>query len=98
MKIVVDIDSTLIYTEFLNNDYIKISNNDDLIDRINALSAEGHEIIVYTGRGWDKIETTRRQLSEIGLSYDMLIMGKPVADYYIDDKGITAEDFLELIF
>lgn len=98
MKIVVDIDQTLIYTNIVRGEYVATGINNDLIDRLNNLSAEGHDIIVCTGRSWKHYDATIRQLDNIHLSYDNLIMGKPPADYYIDDKGITAENFLELIF
>ena len=39
-------------------------------------------------------ELTRQQLEEWGVKYHELIMGKPHADFFIDDKGIKDEDFL----
>ena len=38
-------------------------------------------------------ELTRQQLEEWGVKYHELIMGKPHADFFIDDKGIKDEDF-----
>ena len=38
-------------------------------------------------------ELTERQLNAWGVKYHELIMGKPHADYFIDDKGINSEDF-----
>ena len=37
--------------------------------------------------------TTEQQLFEWGVKYHELFMGKPAADYYIDDKGISDKDF-----
>ena len=38
-------------------------------------------------------ELTEKQLNAWGVKYHELIMGKPHADYFIDDKGINSEDF-----
>ena len=38
-------------------------------------------------------ELTRQQLEEWGVKYNELIMGKPHADYFIDDKGVNADEF-----
>ena len=40
-------------------------------------------------------ELTRQQLEEWGVKYHELIMGKPHADYFIDDKGVKDEDFFK---
>ena len=38
-------------------------------------------------------ELTQSQLKEWGAKYHELIMGKPHADYFIDDKGINSDEF-----
>ena len=38
-------------------------------------------------------ELTENQLNDWGVKYHELIMGKPHADYFIDDKGLNSEDF-----
>ena len=40
-------------------------------------------------------ELTKQQLDEWGVKYNELIMGKPHADYFIDDKGVKDEDFFK---
>ena len=58
---------------------------------------DGHTILIHTARGaltgidWTKV--TLKQLSVWGVKYHSLIMGKPFADYYIDDKAINVADF-----
>ena len=45
----------------------------------------------YTARGFvtkiDYTDVTRKQLSKWGVKYDELYMGKPNADFYIDEKA-----------
>ena len=38
-------------------------------------------------------DLTKQQLDEWGVKYNELIMGKPHADYFIDDKGVNADEF-----
>ena len=38
-------------------------------------------------------DLTKQQLEEWGVKYNELIMGKPHADLFIDDKGINCDDF-----
>ena len=40
-------------------------------------------------------ELTKQQLEEWGVKYHELIMGKPHADFFIDDKGVKDEDFFK---
>ena len=75
------------------------------IKKINTLYNEGHTIICYTARGMgrhknnmmlaiqDFYELTANQLKEWGVKYHHLFLGKPSADFYIDDKGIRDSDF-----
>jgi carbamoyl-phosphate synthase large subunit len=94
----IDIDGTLCHTQ--GSDY---ENSVPIIERIrvvNQLFESGNKIILFTARGsttgknWR--ETTEKQLNSWGLEYHELILGKPFADYYIDDKGIRDSDFFRL--
>jgi hypothetical protein len=40
-------------------------------------------------------ELTKQQLDDWGVKYNELIMGKPHADFFIDDKGVKDEDFFK---
>jgi CMP-N,N'-diacetyllegionaminic acid synthase len=70
------------------------------IARINALYDAGCEIVVYTARGsatgLDWSELTRSQLAQWGLRYHELRLGKPPADFYIDDRALTLHQALAL--
>lgn len=68
-----------------------------VIEKINRLYAEGHKIIFFTARGsttgidWRNV--TEKQLKEWQVKYHELIMGKPYADVFVDDKGVKSGDF-----
>jgi len=91
-----DLDGTLCKTT--DGDYpqsIPITNR---INRVNKLYDEGHHIIVETARGSvtgkDWFELTEQQMKSWGVKYHELRTGiKKYADFYIDDKAISVNDF-----
>lgn len=69
----------------------------DRIRHVNKLFDEGHTIKIFTARGaTSKIprqSLTERQLEEWGVKHHELIMGKPDADLFIDDKAVHSDSF-----
>jgi len=67
------------------------------IKHVNELYEAGHTIKLFTARGsttginWHRI--TEEQLAEWGVQYHNLIMGKPFADFFIDDKAIQSDAY-----
>ena len=107
MRYVIDIDGT-ICSPITGRDYTKAEPWKDRIDRVNKLYDEGHEIVYFTARGMGRFDgdpnasvkasallfdLTESQLKLWGCKYQELILGKPHADFFIDDKGINSDDF-----
>lgn len=69
----------------------------DRIRHVNKLFDEGHTIKIFTARGaTSKVprqSLTERQLEEWGVRHHELIMGKPDADLFIDDKAVHSDSF-----
>lgn len=90
-----DLDGTLCTTT--DNDYNNAIPKLDRIAKVNQLANMGDTIIIFTARGAssgiDWMAVTERQLSDWGILHNELILGKPAADFYIDDKAIRDEDF-----
>ena len=84
-----DIDGTICNNTF--GKYEQAIPIQERIEGINYLFDKGHVIKMFTARGSttdiDWFEFTEKQLKEWGVKYHELIMGKPYADYFIDDKG-----------
>jgi hypothetical protein len=63
------------------------------IAKLNGLYEQGHTIYLMTARGsttgTDWRAATERQLMGWGVRYHALFLGKPTADLYIDDRGVT---------
>lgn len=68
---------------------------------VNELFDAGHEIHFFTARGAatgiDWRELTEMQLECWGLKYHKLLMGKPHADVFIDDKAMSDIAFFSSI-
>lgn len=107
MTYVFDIDGT-ICVKMCENDgdfYHETTPFVDRIEKINQLYDEGHTIFYMTARGMGRhnnnsafaieefYELTSAQLKSWGAKYHHLFLGKPAADFYIDDKGINDEQF-----
>lgn len=104
MKYVIDIDGT-ICSIAPNGNYESAVPIVYRIQKINKLYDEGHYITYLTARGMGRYnnnaklanarfyEITELQLKLWGCKYHELLLGKPSADYYIDDKGINTNDF-----
>lgn len=90
-----DIDGTLCAQE--SDDYRRAVPYANRLERVNALFRAGNTIKLFTARGsksgkdWES--ETIAQLKEWGLNFDELILGKPHADFYIDDKAVHSDAF-----
>ena len=81
----------------------------DRIKIINELYEKGNHITYLTARGMGRCDgnvacaysmwytLTYNQLNDWGCEFHQLILGKPHADHYIDDKGIFDKNFFKLI-
>jgi histidinol phosphatase-like enzyme len=64
-----------------------------IITKINKLFDEGNHIIIYSARGWQEYNMTKYWLDSNSVKYHQLICGKPIYDYWIDDRSIHPKDF-----
>ena len=71
-------------------DYGQALPNERMIAIVNRLYDMGNRIVLFTARGYvtgiDWRPVTEKQMKDWGVKYHELKMGKPNADYYIDDK------------
>lgn len=93
-----DIDNTIFKTQ--GTDYPNSQPDYRIIFKINKLYEDGNIIKLFTARGsksgidWRKL--TEWQLKMWGVAYHELIMGKPVADFFVDDKAMKPEEFISM--
>lgn len=106
MKYVIDIDGTLC-TNTTNGNYSLAKPIIDRIKKINSMYDDGDTIVLYTARGMNTFQGdvkkvyeeyydfTVDQLKNWNVKYHQLILGKPSADLYVDDKGVNDNDFFK---
>lgn len=72
----------------------------DRIACVNRLHDQGNRIILFTARGAAEERVaqaiTRRQLADWGVRYHELRFGRPVADFYVDDRTLSPADLVAL--
>lgn len=63
---------------------------------VNDIYDRGNKVILFTARGFktgiDWREVTEKEMKDWGVKYTELRMGKPSADYYIDDKFLDLSE------
>lgn len=60
----------------------------EAIDIMQALCNQGHKIIIFTARGWAEYEMTKEWLFKHDVPHNQLILGKPIGDYWIEDRAL----------
>jgi capsule biosynthesis phosphatase len=101
MRICLDIDGTLCEVRGHGDDYAAVRPLPQAAERIRALRAAGHYVILATARHMQTCnsnvgmvvarqgQTLIAWLDRHGIEYDELWFGKPHADVYVDDKAFT---------
>lgn len=81
----------------------------EMIDAVNKAKERGFHITLFTARRMathhgdinkvieDVGDLTKRWLQDHGVQYDELIFGKPNAVYYVDDKAMLPQQFMEWV-
>ncbi len=67
------------------------------VEAINILYDEGNTIIIYSARTWMEYEMTVAWLEQYKIKYHQLIMGKPIGDYWIDDRAISFDNWSTVV-
>ena len=65
-------------------------------DTLAKLKEQGHTLIIYSARGWNEFEMTIKWLNDNEISYDQVILGKPVGDYWIDDRAVNFKSWSKI--
>lgn len=98
MRISIDLDGVLAQGESNWPNYLYCVPVKGAVNALRELRRLGIWIIIHTARCTEDRIVTAEWLNWHGFVYDELVMGKPVADIYLDDKGerfTTWADYLE---
>jgi len=104
MRICIDLDKTVCEPKKEGENYGDVKPKSGVVEKLYQWKNEGHYIIIHTARHMLTCEGDVKKVNLIfkmfliewlekwKIPYDELIMGKPFADVYIDDKALKFED------
>lgn len=107
LRLCFDLDNTLVTYPKIKDDYTTVEPINENISFLRYLKNFGHTIIIYTARRMkthcgnignimkDIGKITFDTLDKFNIPYDEIYFGKPHADIYIDDLGLSCFDNLE---
>jgi len=96
MRLIVDLDGT-ICTEEKTYSRSLAKPLPGAKETLDILKAKGHTIIIYSARSWNEFEMTKQWLKENEIPNDQIILGKPVGDYWIDDRALRFTSWNKII-
>ena len=103
---VIDVDDTILVTK--NRDYDNSVPVLPVIEKLREARSLGWHIILFTARGMGRsngnIESVREEVtreiesfcSRFDGPYDEIMLGKPWAAMYVDDKGLRPDEFAKI--
>ncbi|MBX3083447.1 MAG: capsular biosynthesis protein [Anaerolineae bacterium] len=108
MRISIDLDGTICPIKGPDESYADLVPFEGAAERIRALRAAGHYIIIHTARNMatcqSNVGKVMRNVGKITLDwleqhqieYDEIYFGKPNADVYIDDRAVRFSNWAEI--
>jgi capsule biosynthesis phosphatase len=91
-RICVDLDGTLCYeTDNPPSGYANAKPIKDNVEYVRLLKRNGYKITIHTSRHVEDKEITIKWLKSHNVPFDNIVLGKPLADYYVDDRNLKPE-------
>lgn len=68
-------------------------------EAFDKLKSEGWHIVIYSGRANtpEGVDEIREFMKKYNLPYDEIFIGKPIAEYYIDDRNIVFTNWKDVV-
>lgn len=108
MRICIDMDGTICKNRNAEQSYSDVEPMDEAVETIRKLKKQGHYIIIDTARhvktcNWNEGQIIAKQAKILidwldihKIPYDEIWFSKPLADLYIDDKGMNFTNWKEV--
>ena len=105
MRIVIDLDGTICEIKKPGQSYMDVAPLPGATERIRLLRSQGHYVIIQSARNMATCESnlgkvmknvgliTLEWLQKHEIEYDEIYFGKPNAEIYIDDRGLSFESW-----
>jgi len=95
-NIIIDLDGTICSEEITFRRTLATPMK-GVADAISKLKKKGFNIIIYTARSWAEYDLTKNWLKKNKIKFDELFMGKPIGQYWIDDRAIKFNNWDSVI-
>lgn len=104
--LVVDVDDTVCFTPGF--DYASSISNEPVVAKLREARDLGWRIVLYTARGQgrsggrietvaaDVFEEVRSFCGRFDVPFDEIVVGKPLARWYVDDKALRPGEFVDM--
>jgi capsule biosynthesis phosphatase len=104
-KFCFDLDGTICYTRKPHEHYSEVKPIPGSVETLQQLKEQGHYIIIMTARNMlthnnnvgkviaAQASIVTEWLNRYKIPFDELHFGKPLADFYVDDKGIRLNNW-----
>jgi len=66
-------------------------------ENLQKLVDQGHTIVVYSARSWSELRVTEQWLKDHEIPFHSIHLGKPIADYWIDDRAIPFKNWEQVM-
>lgn len=88
MKIGIDLDSTICTDRYDSGGVSKCKLLPGAKEKIDKMKKAGHEVIIFTHRGYDLKDETIKWLKKHNIQADEVIFEKPHFDFYLGDEAV----------
>lgn len=94
LRLAFDIDNTLVEGGTKEHDYLDAKPIAEMIDLVNMLYDEGHEIFLFTSRAtfYGQLKQEDWLRNKMGIKFHYAYFGKPYFDLFVDDRAIDWYD------
>ena len=92
-----DFDGTIVFTK--EEDDYSLDNalpNYELLHVMRKAQEAGKRFIIYTSRHWDDYPIIEKWLKRHKVPFKFIICGKILVEHYIDDRGLSPQQFIDL--
>ncbi len=92
MKIAFDLDNTVLTQGSPENNYIDSQVKDGMVEFVNSLYNQGHEIYFFTARHFKHHVYTDNFMRKSGFKFHGIYLNKISVDLFVDDRAFRWED------